>query len=457
MAEGRWRSAAPVTTSGDVVKPGWLRALPARAVQKATHRLELFVLFLRRGTGRRCAPTALPVLRRFLVGVTLTGLWTITADPSAEAAGIRQAEWPLKQFQAEKAWGISQGQGVTVAVIDSGVDSAHPDLKGQILQGTGFIGDPRDNGQTDISDDSHGTAIAGIIAGTGKANAGNGMTGLAPKSKVLPVRVSTSAAADPITIAEGIKYAADHHAQVINISAGTTTPDPLLREAVTYALGKDAVIIASAGNDGENGNPAMYPAAFPGVIDVTGTDSSSHFWPVSESGPAATLAAPATDIYSANNRGQYVRAEGTSYAAGYVSAAAALVRSAFPHLSAGQTIRRLISTATRSGGSGHDDQYGYGLIDPLAALRAPAAVNGDTANPLLSANPLGKRTNTGTEGATLIAMGGAAVALLCASAWIVIRRRRNRSAKKTDPAQAPSRNTLRPAGTVDKKKRKSRT
>ncbi|MGV9566069.1 S8 family serine peptidase [Streptomyces sp. NPDC003480] len=420
--------------------------------------MELFVLFPipRRRSGRKCGPAALPTFCRFLAGTALAGLLAFAADAPAEAIVIRQSEWPLTQFQADGIWRISQGQGVTVAVIDSGVDAAHPDLKGQVLRGAGFIGDSRDNGQTDISSDSHGTAIAGIIAGTGKANGGTGMTGLAPKSKVLPVRVSTNATADPTAIAQGIKYAADHHAQVINVSSGTATPDPLLREAVNYALGKNAVVVASAGNDGENGNPAMYPADFPGVIDVTGTDSSRHFWPVSESGPTSTLAAPAAGIYSAGDRGQYVRADGTSYAAGYVSAAAALVRSAFPRLSAGQTIRRLIITAQRPGGSGHDDQYGYGLIDPLAALRAPAAVDGSAANPLLSADPLGKHTNIGVGWGTVIALGGAAVALISVSSWIVVRRRTSRSAKKADTPPTPSRGTSRPAANSGKKNQKRR-
>ncbi|POX44926.1 type VII secretion-associated serine protease mycosin [Streptomyces sp. Ru72] len=369
--------------------------------------------------------------------------------------GIRQSEWPLTQFQADKVWHISQGQGITVAVIDSGVDAAHPDLKGQVLQGAGFLGDPGDNGQTDISSDSHGTAIAGIIAGTGKANGGNGMTGLAPKTKVLPVRVTTNGTAEPTALAEGIKYAADHHAQVINISTGTTTPEPLLREAVNYALGKDAVIVASAGNEGQNGNPPMYPAAFPGVIDVTGTDSSGHFWPVSESGPQSTLAAPATDIYSTNDRGQYVKADGTSYAAGYVSAAAALVRSAFPHLTVGQTIRRLISTARRPGGSGHDDQYGYGLVNPLAAVRSPAAISGSAANPLLSTRPLGDHTDTGIGWLIGISVGGA-VALTATSVWIVIRRRKAPPVKRTSAASTPSRGTSRPAVKSGTKKQKAR-
>ncbi|MCX3058379.1 type VII secretion-associated serine protease mycosin [Streptomyces beihaiensis] len=362
----------------------------------------------------------------------------MAAGSPADAVVIRQSEWPLTQFHADRIWHISRGQGVTVAVIDSGVDASHPDLKGQVLQGTGFIGDSTDKGQTDVSGDSHGTAIAGIIVGTGRADHGNGMTGLAPKSTVLPIRVTTNAAAEPTSLAEGIKYAADHHAQVINISSGMTTPDPLLREAVDYALGKDAVVVASAGNDGQDGNPAMYPAAFPGVIDVTGTDSGQRFWPHSESGPSSTLAAPAVDIYSTNNRGQYVKADGTSYAAAYVSAAAALVRSAFPHLSAGQTIRRLIETARKpGGGKGHDDQYGYGVIDPLAALQAPASTNGATVNPLLSDHPLGSHPGTRTGWFAGIGVGGAAGLGAAAVAWIVIRRRKGQRGKRTSPPKTP--------------------
>ncbi|MER5534858.1 type VII secretion-associated serine protease mycosin [Streptomyces mirabilis] len=369
---------------------------------------------------------------------------------------IRQSEWPLTQFRADDIWDISKGQGVSIAVIDSGVDAAHPDLKGQILQGAGFIGDPQDQGQTDVSGDSHGTAIAGIIAGTGKANHGNGMIGLAPKSKVLPVRVTTDGAADPTVIAEGIKYAADHHTQVINISIGTTTPDPLLREAVNYALGKDVVVVAAAGNEGQNGNPAMYPAAFPGVIDVTGMDSGGRFWPASDSGPQSTLAAPAADIYSTNDHGQYVRADGTSYAAGYVSAAAALVRSAFPHLTAGQTIRRLVTTAQLPSSGGHDNQFGYGIVDPLAALRAPATHNGSTANPLLSAHPVGKRAHAGIGWIIGISVSSGAMALTAAAAWIVIRRRKAGSVKQTGPTPTRPRGTTPPSSKSGKKRQKSR-
>ncbi len=413
------------------------------------------MLLPRRRSGSGQTSAALSALHRFLLGAALAGLWGLAACSPAHAVAIRQAEWPLTQFHANRIWHISRGQGVTVAVIDSGVDAAHRDLKGQVLQGAGFIGDSKDKGQADISADSHGTAIAGIIAGAGQANHGNGMTGLAPKSKVLPVRVTTNGTAEPTALAEGIKYAADHHAQVINISSGMTTPDPLLREAVRYALGKDAVIVASAGNEGQDGNPAMYPAAFPGVIDVTGTDSDQKFWPHSESGPHSTLAAPAVDIYSTNNHGQYLKADGTSFAAAYVSAAAALVRSAFPQLSAGQTIRRLINTARPPGGSSHHDQYGYGLIDPLAALRAPASTNGSTANPLLTDHTRDSHTDTGPEWYIGTSLGGAAI-LGTTVTWAIVRRRRSRPGKRANPAPALRGGTSRAPGKSGKKKQKSR-
>lgn len=414
------------------------------------------MLFPRRRSGGSSAPAAPPALCRFLAGASLAGVWALTAGIPADAVVIRQSEWPLTRFQANNIWDISEGQGVSIAVIDSGVDAAHPDLKGQVLQGAGFIGDPQDKGQTDVSGDSHGTAIAGIIAGTGKANHGNGMIGLAPKSKVLPVRVTADGNAEPTVIAEGIKYATDHHVQVINISIGTTTPDPLLREAVNYALDKDVVVVAAAGNEGQNGNPAMYPAAFSGVIDVTGMDSDGRFWPASESGPQSTLAAPATDIYSANDHGQYVRADGTSYAAGYVSAAAALVRSAFPHLTAGQTIRRLVTTAQLPGSGSHDNQFGYGVVDPLTALRAPATHNGSTANPLLSIHPVGKSAHTGIGWITSISVSSGAVALTAAAAWVVIRRRKAGSVKHPGLGPTRSRGTSHPSSKSAKKKHKSR-
>ncbi|MFE3185528.1 S8 family serine peptidase [Streptomyces violascens] len=381
-------------------------------------------------------------LLALVAAITLTAL-PQTAVPAA-AVVVRQEEWPLdaQHFDADSIWRLAQGQGVTVAVIDSGVDATHPDLAGQVLSGTGFIGDPKDTGQSDISSDSHGTAIAGIIAGTGTAQGGSGMIGLAPRAKLLPVRVGAQGAVTALALAQGIKYAADHHAQVINVSLGTPTPDPLLREAVAYALGKDAVLVASAGNSGQDGNPLLYPAAFPGVIDVTGTDAQGQFWPVSESGPHTTLAAPSTRIYSTNSHGQYVQAEGTSYGAAYVSAAAALVRSTSPRLTASQTIRRLITTAQHP--SGHalpDDQYGYGIVAPLAALK-DASTTASNTNPLLSAPISAGQADAHSDTIVIVAAGGLAAATAVTSAFIWRRRARSRGnqrrAQPTTPQHPPA-------------------
>ncbi|MEV5283127.1 type VII secretion-associated serine protease mycosin [Streptomyces sp. NPDC052811] len=377
--------------------------------------------------------------------LALVAATALTALPqsatSAAAVVIRQQEWPLdaQHFDAASIWPLTRGQGATVAVVDSGVDASHPDLAGQVLRGTGFIGDPNDTGQSDISTDSHGTAIAGIIAGTGTAQNGSGMIGLAPQAKILPVRVGAQGAVTPLSLAQGIKYAADHHAQVINVSLATPTPDPVLREAVDYALGKDAVLVAAAGNSGQDGNPLMYPAAFPGVIDVTGTDSQGRFWPVSESSPRSTLAAPSTNIYSANNQGQYVQAEGTSYGAAYVSAAAALVRAAHPGLTAAQTIQRLITSAQHPHGPGtHDNQYGYGVVSPLAALQSTADTP-DGTNPLLAAPTSGPNTDSRSRTVAIGIAGGLTVVTVGAVVMLRLRRRTTRphSIAPPPPAKRP--------------------
>ncbi|NUP41922.1 MAG: S8 family serine peptidase, partial [Streptomyces sp.] len=369
---------------------------------------------------RGCPPR---VLSRVAVLAAALAALTAGAVSPAGAGTVRQAEWPLdaSHFQADQIWRLSRGQGVTVAVVDSGVDARHPDLAGRVLPGVSFLGDTDDDGRTDTSTDSHGTAIAGIIAATGKADGGTGMIGLAPESTILPVRVAVGSAVQATALAEGIKYAADHRARVINVSLGMPTPDPLLRQAVTYALDKGAVVVAAAGNEGNSGNPPLYPAAFPGVVAVTGVTQSGAFWPVSESGPQTTLAAPATGIYSANDRGQYVDAEGTSYSAAYVSAAAALLLSARPGLTAGQTVRRLITTARHSGGSrAHSDQFGFGSLDPLAALKAPASADGGRANPLLAPHPPGVASPHHGRTWTAVTAAGAGLAAVAAAGAVPV-------------------------------------
>lgn len=347
-------------------------------------------------------------------------------SPAANATDpIRNSEWPLDShhFQADTVWAVSRGAAVTVAVIDSGVSASHHDLAYQVLSGASLLGDGGD-GRTDTSGDSHGTAIAGIIAGAGGPAPADGMFGLAPAAKILPVRVAVGSQAASSVIAQGIVWAADHGAQIINMSMGSPEPDPLLRQAVTYALSKDIVLVASAGNEGQNGNAPMYPAAFPGVISVSGTDENGTFWAPSESGHGITLAAPATDIYSTNDQGQYVHAEGTSYAAAYVSAAAALVRSHEPHLTAGQVTRRLIATASQHHNR-PDPHLGYGELNPLAALTA-SGEPGSPDNPLLHPEAV---PDTTAESSNVVVFGGTAlggVALLAGGGVVLLRHRKRK-------------------------------
>ncbi|WP_404870065.1 type VII secretion-associated serine protease mycosin [Kitasatospora griseola] len=347
-------------------------------------------------------------------------LWAAAVPASAEP--IRGAEWPLdaRHFDADRVWTVSRGDGVTVAVVDTGVAASHPDLAGQVLPGTSLLGDGGD-GRSDTSEDSHGTAISGIIAGTGGTD-GQGMFGLAPGAKILPVKVASGEQMLPSVVAQAIVWATDHGARVINVSLSTTTPDPLLKQAVAYALRKDAVVVAAAGNHGTAGNPVQYPAAFPGVVSVSGVNEDDSFWTPSESGAGVAVAAPASDIYSTNDIGQYVHAEGTSYAAGYVSATAALIRSRWPELTQGQAVRRLIG-ATKDHRNRPDPKFGYGLLDPFAALSATIDTT-DTGNPLDSPTAAPARASASRWPAWLGWTAAVLAVLSVAVAAIVTRRRR---------------------------------
>ncbi|WP_089104668.1 S8 family serine peptidase [Streptomyces hyaluromycini] len=379
------------------------------------------------GVLRACAYVGLPLL------LLLAAAPGAAARQSAAPTPLG-SEWPLdaRHFDASRIWRLSQGAGVTVAVVDTGVNARHPDLAGRVLPGTDVTGQAAD-GRVDVSSESHGTSVAGVIAGSGgtggTGGTGKGMAGLAPRATLLPVRVSGNEAADPLALARGIVYAADHGAAVINISMVTTDPDPQIRDAVAYARSHDVIVVAAAGNSGRAGNPVTYPAAFPGVVAVSGTTRDGGFWAAGESGSYIALAAPAVDIYSTRNSGGYLTKDGTSYSAPYVSAAAALLRAAYPSESAGQIIARLIGTADLpGGGSGRDDRFGYGIVDPLKALGAPAPAS--SANPLLTASgdgaPKAADAAGGTSGGTVAVIGAVAGVTAAGAGGFLVRRRSRR-------------------------------
>ncbi len=320
-------------------------------------------------------------LRRLRSAAVAAALLAVPMVMPASAQAYSSQQWALDYLSANQDWQISKGSGVTVAVIDTGVASI-PDLSGQLTAGADFTSGASSsgNGETDTDGDGHGTGIASIIAGNGTA-----VTGLAPSSRILPIRAAlTSSAAGTLTneAVAAIQYATAQHAGVINIS-GQLAQDPTVDAALKSAISSNIVVVAAAGNAGSAIN---YPAAYPGVVAVGAIDQSGQIWSQSNTGPQVALAAPGVNIYRDNNFGQQGTSNGTSEATAYVSATAALIRSAHPDWTAGQVIRDLISTATPGAGQSagqHSDQYGYGIISPLKALQASAP--SDTSNPLLAA------------------------------------------------------------------------
>ncbi|GGR06780.1 type VII secretion-associated serine protease [Streptomyces netropsis] len=309
---------------------------------------------------------------------------------SARADAVRSQQWHLDAMRAEEMWKASTGDGVTVAVVDSGVDSELPDLRGRLLPGRDFSGVA---GGADSDYDGHGTRMAALIAGTGKSNAGAGAMGLAPGAKILPLRVVNDKA--PVTqIAPGtamsaaIRYAADSEAKIINISMGRPERSSLEADAIEYAISKGKLVFAGVGNWGDKANPVVYPAAFPGVVGVAGVDQEIEATTESERGPQVDLAAPGDNLIITCKGGTGVcRSHGTSGATALASASAALLWSIHPDWTANQITRVLINTAGGpENGDKRSDSIGYGVVRPRIALKNPGDPGPADVNPLPGPN-----------------------------------------------------------------------
>jgi type VII secretion-associated serine protease mycosin len=282
---------------------------------------------------------------------------------------MRSQQWALDQTSFERAWPTTRGAGVTVAVIDTGVDAAHEELGATVLPGIDYVDSAR-NGRYDP--DGHGTYVAGIIAA--HVNNGRGIAGAAPDVHILPVRVlDANGSGQSSNVAAGIIWAADHGARVINMSLGGG-PSPGIQIAMRYALAKGVVVLAAAGNNGATGNVAVYPAAYPEAIAVAAYDQKLARSPFSNTGGYVDVSAPGSLILStwSTSSNAYAIASGTSMATPYASAEAALIISRNHSLSASAVTAILESTARDAGARGVDPQYGHGLIDPAAAVFAAA-------------------------------------------------------------------------------------
>lgn len=321
-------------------------------------------------------------------------LCAIPVVGTSPAWAYSSQQWALDYLKATADWQLSKGSNVTVAVLDSGVASI-PDLGSNVIAGADFSSGTTTSGdgKTDTDDNGHGTGMASIIAGNGTA-----VSGLAPAAKILPVRIDASSASGLFgpNIAASIRYAVSQHVGVINLSIGGQQDlGPDVSSAIAQAVAANIVVVAATGNQDNGSTDVQYPAAYPGVIAVGAIDQSGQIWSQSSYGPRTTLVAPGVQIYRDNNLNQQGTESGTSEAAAYVSATAALVRSAHPDWTAGQVIRDLIGTADPASGQTagqHSDQYGYGTVDPLKALRASAP--SDTSNPLLASTSGGNSTAT---------------------------------------------------------------
>ncbi|WP_371651420.1 MULTISPECIES: type VII secretion-associated serine protease mycosin [unclassified Streptomyces] len=327
---------------------------------------------------------------------TAAALTLLLPAAPAHADSIRDRQWELAAMHTQQAWRTTKGKGITVAVLDTGVDATHPDLAGQVLTGKDLVGFGAGRGSRDWA--RHGTAMAGIIAGHGHGPGGqDGVLGIAPEARILPVRVILEST-DPArkkaresrggALAEGIRWAADHGADVINLSLGDDSasahPEPSEDAAIQYALARGSVVVASAGNGGEQGDHVSYPAAYPGVIAVAAVDRYGTHAAFSTRRWYATVSAPGVGVVIADPDRKYYEGWGTSAASAFVSGAVALVRSAHPGLSPAQIKTLLADTARNAPRGGRDDARGYGSVDPAAAIAAGARLKPDV------------RTNTAT-------------------------------------------------------------
>ncbi|GGI69242.1 peptidase S8 [Saccharopolyspora subtropica] len=308
-----------------------------------------------------------------LVAALLT---VLTAPVTSAQTGCRPPSpqvshttpWAQQLLRPERVWELTRGDGVVVAVLDSGVDARTPQLAGSVLPGVDVITPGGGTADTDCY--GHGTFVAGIIAA--QPMPGIGFAGVAPGARILPVRDAWgSDDGSAATMARGIRVAVDSGARVINISASTDYPDEGLRAAVDYAKARDVLIVAAAANDAQQGNPTTYPASYPGVLAVGAIDASGRRADFSQTGPFLGLVAPGVDVQSIGPGGPgHWQGDGTSYATPFVAGTAALVRAYHPELTAQQVLDRLLRTAIHPGVSVPDPELGWGTVNPYGAVTA---------------------------------------------------------------------------------------
>ena len=341
-------------------------------------------------------------LVRPLALLAAAGLVLLAALPAAPARGATAApsdsirsgqEWVLSMLDTEAAWSVTRGAGVTVAVIDSGVNPYVSDLDGSVSTGPDYTGVSTRPSSHEWG--VHGTWMASLIAGHGHDGGFSGVVGVAPAARILSIRVIPDRA-DPHygayereretviqqSLADGIKYAVTHGAKVISMSIGYSAPSGTVRAALQDAYEHGVVVIASAGNSGGPGRgragaPESFPANYPGVISVGAVNPNATVASFSSDNLSVQVAAPGVGVPAQGRDGQYWQVSGTSPACALVAGVAALIKSRYPRLAPDLVASAMTSTATHRPAGGYDSQVGFGIVDAAAALTRAGQLAGD--------------------------------------------------------------------------------
>lgn len=327
---------------------------------------------------------------RLIAGALGVVLFGISATP-AHAETVRSRQWHLTTMGAEKIWDISTGEGITVALIDTGVKPV-PELKGRLVEGRDFPG------AATARDRTLGTIPASVIAGTGKGAGGRESAfGLAPGAKIMPLNISDGltgkgSVADQIEavdegLAPALRYAADSSAKIITISISVATDEGSVeaRDAMKYALSKGKLVFAAVGGSDFSDTPRVqYPALLPGVIGVSAIDEKLNKVKHTAVGPEVDFSTPGADIITAcaGDTG-LCESNGTHVAAAVAAAAAALVWAKHPEWTRNQVLTVLRNTAAKpAGGEVRNDYVGYGALRAFRALKSPGDPGAPDAAPL---------------------------------------------------------------------------